>query len=172
MAQLFERVSSRPTRDDVRFINSFQPARASVRAIRSFPPNPASSIVLTTALTTSAKRRTGGFGATRRRGGGTVPVGAHRLHLPPCDRLDRHPKYRRRLALRQAEETPDPQDPESLLRSVVRALAFGDLVPTGPENPSSLAHHPKEQSLLLGPFEHLRSRSHPILAADRSPAEG
>jgi hypothetical protein len=54
----------RPTvRDD-----SFQPARASVRAIRSFPPNPASSIVLTTALTTSAKRRTGGFGATRERG--------------------------------------------------------------------------------------------------------
>jgi hypothetical protein len=48
--------------------DSFQPARASVRAIRSFPPNPASSIVLTTALTTSAKRRTGGFGATRGRG--------------------------------------------------------------------------------------------------------
>jgi hypothetical protein len=46
---------------------SFQPARASVRAIRSFPPKPASSIVLTTALTTSAKRRTGGFVAIKGR---------------------------------------------------------------------------------------------------------
>src|ERR1035441_5844939 len=45
--------------------DSFQPARASVRAIRSFPPKPASSIVLTTALATSAKRRTGGFGSDR-----------------------------------------------------------------------------------------------------------
>src|ERR1017187_2777248 len=45
---------------------SFQPARASVRAIRSFPPKPASSIVLTMALTTSAKRRTGGCRAAFR----------------------------------------------------------------------------------------------------------
>src|SRR5450759_5262873 len=61
------------------------------------------------------------------------------LHLPPCDRLRRDSEHRRRLALRQAEKVPDPQAPETLLRSVVRALAFGDLVPTGTEDRRRLA---------------------------------
>src|SRR5450830_457524 len=34
-------------------------------------------------------------------------VSTRRFHLPPCDRLRRHSEHRRRLALRQAEETPD-----------------------------------------------------------------
>ena len=86
--------------------------------------------------------------------------GARRLHLPPCDRLDRHSKHRCRLALRQAEETPDTQDPESLLRWVMRTMPLGHPVPACPKDPSSLTRHPEEQGALFGPFEQSR-RSRP-----------
>jgi hypothetical protein len=49
--------------------------------------------------------------------------------------------------LRQAEETPDPKDPESLLGYVMRAMAFGYLVPACPEDSSSLTRHPEEQDV-------------------------
>src|SRR5450756_1401935 len=146
--------------------DSFQPARASVRAIRSFPPKPASSIVLITALTTSAKRRTGGSVETRGRAASrSAPVASH---LPPCDRLGRHSEHRRRLALRQAEETPDAQDPKALLWCVMRTMAFGHLVSARPEDPGRLARHPEKQGLLLGLFKHPRQRYTRVA----QPAEG
>ncbi|GEM_PF-3275752 len=55
-------------------------------------------------------------------------------------------------------EIPDPQDTEALLRSVVRALAFGDLVPVGTEDRGSLVHHPEEQGTLFSLLEHPRQR--------------
>jgi hypothetical protein len=55
--------------------------------------------------------------------------------------------------LREAEEAPDAQDPEALLGLVVRAAVFGHFVPARREDPSSLARHPEEQGVLLGPLE-------------------
>ena len=89
-----------------------------------------------------------------------LSVDARRLYLPPCDRLRRHPEHLRGLALREAEEAPDAKNPEALLGDVMRAMALRHLVPARPENPSSLAHHPKEQGALFGPFEQSR-RSRP-----------
>ena len=57
-------------------------------------------------------------------------------------RLRRHPEHLSRLALRQAEETPDTQDPEALLGYVMWTMALGHLVPARLEDFSSLAHHP------------------------------
>src|ERR1035441_9459531 len=87
-------------------------------------------------------------------------VGSRRLHVPPCDRLRRHPEHLRGLAVREAEEAPDAKNPEALLGDVMRAMALRPLVPARPENPSSFAHHPKEQGALFGPFEQSR-RSRP-----------
>jgi hypothetical protein len=75
-----------------------------------------------------------------------LSFGARRLHLPPCNRLDRHSKHRRRLALRQAEETADTQDPEALLGWVMRTMALRHLVPACPEYPGRLARHSEEQA--------------------------
>src|SRR5450756_2961721 len=40
----------------------------------------------------------------------------------------------------------------------MRALALGHLVPARPEDRGSLSHHSEKKGLLLGPFEHPRSR--------------
>jgi hypothetical protein len=89
---------------------------------------------------------------------GDLAVNTRRFQLPPCDRLCRHPKHPRCLALRQAEETPDPQDPEALLGEVMRTMALRHLVPARPKDRSCLARHPEEQGALFDPFEHLCSR--------------
>jgi hypothetical protein len=43
--------------------------------------------------------------------------------------------------------------PPAIPIAPLQALAFGHLVPTRPEDRGRLAHHPKEQGALLGPFE-------------------
>src|ERR1035437_2025747 len=62
-----------------------------------------------------APRRPYGILATHKGTWGLF-VRSRRLHLPARDRLCRHSEHRSSLALCQAEETPDAQDPEALLR--------------------------------------------------------
>lgn len=55
---------------------------------------------------------------------------------------------------------PKTQDPEALLRLVVRTVALGHLVPAGPQDLGSLAGHSQEQGALFCPFkESGRSRA-------------
>src|ERR1019366_5480877 len=100
-------------------------------------------------------------------------VGSRRLHLPPCDRLRRHPEHLRGLALRQAEKAPDPQDPESLLGWVMRTVALRHLVPACSEYSGRRTRHSEEQGTLsLRPFRTSSPPSYLSPAASRAPSRG